>query len=63
MSEEINEDNCVLSEGEMRLIDECFREFSDDFLQQRIRNHFKHTLDELFQKIKKLNEMAKEKQK
>lgn len=62
---EINEDNCVLSKFELEIIDKMLesnreqvgnpgfglKEMSDSFLSN------------LFQKIKKLNDMAKEKQK
>lgn len=54
MSEEINEDNCVLSDLDIENIDAIFKEYPCKY---------EGTLETLFLKINKLNDLAKEENK
>jgi hypothetical protein len=57
----IDEDNCVLDEGEMCVIDLVFKTNIGSFDYSGGQQN-KDMLDKLFLKITKLNELAKEKE-
>ena len=58
MSEEINEDNCVLDFEDFVILSEAVLNFKG-CLPERVKSDLSKKVDVIFAKIKKLNDLAK----